>query len=141
MIDSLHERFSFMEQGIRGLRTLDKIGTVRKVTGLVIEAEGPEVSIGQVCSIHSERHDETIEAQVVGFRGELGSANGFRQHSSNTSWLQGHFQKIQMPYLVVLICLVELLMEWEDLLMGKDHYLLQIEMVSMQNRLTLWLEA
>jgi len=71
MIDSLHERFSFMEQGIRGLRTLDKIGTVRKVTGLVIEAEGPEVSIGQVCSIHSERHDETIEAQVVGFRENL----------------------------------------------------------------------
>ena len=30
---------------------LDKIGTVRKVTGLIIEAEGPEASIGQVCSI------------------------------------------------------------------------------------------
>ncbi|MEC7627675.1 MAG: EscN/YscN/HrcN family type III secretion system ATPase, partial [Verrucomicrobiota bacterium] len=68
MIDSLHERFTFMEQGVRGLRTLDKIGTVRRVTGLVIESEGPEVSIGQVCSISSERHGETIEAQVVGFR-------------------------------------------------------------------------
>ena len=68
MIDSLHERFSFMEQGVRGVRTLDKIGTVRRVTGLVIESEGPEVSIGQVCSISSERHGDTIEAQVVGFR-------------------------------------------------------------------------
>ena len=68
MIDSLHDRFSFMEQGVRGVRTLDKIGTVRRVTGLVIESEGPEVSIGQVCSISSERHGETIEAQVVGFR-------------------------------------------------------------------------
>ena len=41
MIDSLHERFTFMEQGVRGVRTLDKIGTVRRVTGLVIESEGP----------------------------------------------------------------------------------------------------
>ena len=72
MIDSLHERFTFMEQGVRGLRTLDKIGTVRRVTGLVIESEGPEVSIGQVCSISSERHGETIEAQVVGFREKVG---------------------------------------------------------------------
>ena len=39
MIDSLHERFSFMEQGVRGVRTLDKIGAVRRVTGLVIESE------------------------------------------------------------------------------------------------------
>ena len=52
---NLTRAFLFYGAGIRGLRTLDKIGTVRKVTGLVIEAEGPEVSIGQVCSIHSER--------------------------------------------------------------------------------------
>lgn len=68
MIDSLNERFSFMEKGIRRVRTLDKIGMVRKVTGLIIESEGPEVCIGQVCSIFSERHKQTVEAQVVGFR-------------------------------------------------------------------------
>lgn len=67
MIDSLHERFSFIEKGIKGARTHDKIGTVRKVTGLIIESEGPEVCIGQVCSITSDRHQETSEAQVVGF--------------------------------------------------------------------------
>lgn len=68
MIDSLHERFSLMEQGIRGVRTTDKIGTVKRVTGLIIESEGPECSIGQVCSITSDRHNQNIEAQVVGFR-------------------------------------------------------------------------
>jgi flagellum-specific ATP synthase len=68
MIDSLHERFSLMEQGIRGVRTTDKIGTVKRVTGLIIESEGPECSIGQVCSITSDRHNQSIEAQVVGFR-------------------------------------------------------------------------
>ena len=68
MIESLDERFAFMEDGIKGVRTHDKVGTVRRVTGLIIESEGPEVSIGQVCSIVSDRHKEKIEAQVVGFR-------------------------------------------------------------------------
>lgn len=68
MIESLDDRFAFMEDGIKGVRTYDKVGTVRRVTGLIIESEGPEVSIGQVCSIESDRHNEKIEAQVVGFR-------------------------------------------------------------------------
>jgi flagellum-specific ATP synthase len=68
VIDSLHERFSLIEKGVKGARTHDKIGTVRKVTGLIIESEGPEVCIGQVCSITSDRHKESTEAQVVGFQ-------------------------------------------------------------------------
>jgi len=71
MIESLDERFAFMEDGIKGVRTYDKVGTVRRVTGLIIESEGPEATIGQVCSIISDRHNEKIEAQVVGFRENL----------------------------------------------------------------------
>ena len=67
MIDSLQDRFSSIERSIGGTRTHDKIGTVRKVTGLIIESEGPEVCIGQVCSISSDRHGDSTEAQVVGF--------------------------------------------------------------------------
>ena len=63
MIESLDERFAFLENGLKGVRTYDKVGTVRRVTGLIIESEGPEVSIGQVCSIESDRHSEKIEAQ------------------------------------------------------------------------------
>ena len=63
MIESLDERFAFMEDGIKGVRTYDKVGTVRRVTGLIIESEGPEVSIGQVCSIVSDRHKEKIEVR------------------------------------------------------------------------------
>ena len=37
-----------------------------KVTGLIIESEG-QVCIGQVCSISSDRHGDSTEAQVVGF--------------------------------------------------------------------------
>ena len=38
-----------------------------KLLVLIIESEGPEVCIGQVCSISSDRHGENTEAQVVGF--------------------------------------------------------------------------
>jgi flagellum-specific ATP synthase len=68
MVNSLSERFSLLQDGVRGVRTFDKVGVVRRVTGLVIEYEGPETSIGQVCSITSDRSSETIEAQVIGFR-------------------------------------------------------------------------
>ena len=68
MVNSLSERFSFLQDGVRGVRTFDKVGVVRRVTGLVIESEGPETSIGQVCSITSDRSSEKIEAQVIGFR-------------------------------------------------------------------------
>jgi flagellum-specific ATP synthase len=57
-----------LQDGVRGVRTFDKVGVVRRVTGLVIESEGPETSIGQVCSITSDRSTEKIEAQVIGFR-------------------------------------------------------------------------
>ena len=68
MVNSLSERFSFLQDGVRGVRTFDKVGVVRRVTGLVIESEGPETSIGQVCSITSDRSSDKIEAQVIGFR-------------------------------------------------------------------------
>lgn len=68
MVNSLSERFSLLQNGVRGVRTFDKVGVVRRVTGLVIESEGPEASIGQVCSITSDRSTEKIEAQVIGFR-------------------------------------------------------------------------
>ena len=68
MVNSLSERFSLLQNGVRGVRTFDKVGVVRRVTGLVIESEGPEASIGQVCSITSDRTTEKIEAQVIGFR-------------------------------------------------------------------------
>jgi len=68
MVSSLSDRLSFLEDGIRGVRTFDKVGTVQKVTGLLIESEGPEASVGQVCSIISVKNNEKIDAQVVGFR-------------------------------------------------------------------------
>ena len=65
MVSSLSNRLSFLEEGIKGVRTFDKVGTVQKVTGLLIEFEGPEASVGQVCTIISDRNGEMIDAQVL----------------------------------------------------------------------------
>lgn len=45
-----------------------KTGRVVQVTGLIIESEGPDLALGELCSIESERNGLSIEAEVVGFR-------------------------------------------------------------------------
>ena len=39
MVNSLADRFSLLQNGVRGVRTFDKVGIVRRVIGLVIESE------------------------------------------------------------------------------------------------------
>jgi flagellum-specific ATP synthase len=68
MIDRLIENLDWMESRVNNIRAVDKIGKVRQVTGLVIESEGPEVSLGEVCHIYSTRKDLAVTAEVVGFR-------------------------------------------------------------------------
>ena len=68
MVSPFSARLNRLQEEIASTRTCDKVGMVRKVTGLIIESEGPETSVGQVCTIISERTKEKIEAQVVGFR-------------------------------------------------------------------------
>jgi flagellum-specific ATP synthase len=46
----------------------EKIGRVAQVTGLVIESEGPDVALGDVCRIQSGRDRSETLAEVVGFR-------------------------------------------------------------------------
>jgi len=54
------------------LESVDPIrikGKVVQIVGLVIEATGPAVSIGDLCYVHSSRNNEPLQAEVVGFRG------------------------------------------------------------------------
>ncbi len=48
---------------------INRLGEVVQVTGLVIESEGPQVSLGDLCQIRSERV-AGLAAEVVGFRGQ-----------------------------------------------------------------------
>ena len=53
---------------MESMSTLEKIGHVAQVTGLVIESDGPNVTLGEVCRIISRRQGTEIHAEVVGFR-------------------------------------------------------------------------
>lgn len=54
---------------VRNARLVQARGRVAKVIGLVIESEGPAVSVGEVCRIQSARGGgESTLAEVVGFR-------------------------------------------------------------------------
>jgi flagellum-specific ATP synthase len=50
--------------------TYKEIGQVTDIIGLVIEADGPPSSIGDLCYIYPRMDEEPIWAEVVGFRGE-----------------------------------------------------------------------
>jgi flagellum-specific ATP synthase len=65
-------------------------GRVARVTGLVVESDGPLSAIGDVCRIDSERTGSSTLAEVVGFRGErlllmpLGQISGIHPGSKVT---------------------------------------------------------
>ncbi len=48
--------------------TLERIGRVAEVRGLLIESDGPHARLGAVCEIRSPRHPMHVLAEVVGFR-------------------------------------------------------------------------
>lgn len=48
--------------------TITRSGKVAKVSGLIVESEGPQVSLGELCEIVSPSSDLSIHAEVVGFR-------------------------------------------------------------------------
>lgn len=53
---------------IRRTPAVERAGRVTGVTGLIVEADGPNVGLGDVCDIRSERDGSTLPAEVVGFR-------------------------------------------------------------------------
>ena len=59
---------------IPNIDTFKKFGKVNRVVGLMIESQGPESSIGDVCKIHvnsSKNGHQIILAEVVGFNNEF----------------------------------------------------------------------
>ncbi len=55
---------------VRHAPAVRRMGRVAAVTGLVIESEGPNVGLGELCLLSSERDGFEVMAEVVGFRGE-----------------------------------------------------------------------
>lgn len=55
-------------QALQSTRLTLRTGQVTRLAGLAIEANGPDVAIGEMCRIHSRHGDETVLAEVVGIR-------------------------------------------------------------------------
>lgn len=61
-------------QQISNVPTFKKYGRVSRVVGLMIESQGPESSVGDVCKIHinsPKTGASVILAEVVGFKEEV----------------------------------------------------------------------
>lgn len=54
---------------VRSIPAVRRLGRVTGVTGLIIESEGPNVGLGELCKLRSDRGEFDCLAEVVGFRG------------------------------------------------------------------------
>ena len=59
-----------MESRLEGFEPIEKHGRVQRVAGMLVESQGPDVSVGDICELKSNRKKETTMAEVVGFRDE-----------------------------------------------------------------------
>ncbi|MBO8162455.1 MAG: flagellar protein export ATPase FliI [Brevibacillus sp.] len=60
-----------LDKYLQTLKQLDPVrinGKVTQVVGLTVESQGPEAKLGEVCHILSPHNQESIAAEVVGFR-------------------------------------------------------------------------
>jgi len=64
-LDSFADR---LRDRIQLAPTVGKVGHLVQAAGLIIESDGPALSLGEVCEIRSPRHGTTLTAEVVGFR-------------------------------------------------------------------------
>jgi len=63
MVKSLN--FDSVKKRLDNANIISNFGYITRVVGLIIESQGPEVSIGELCEIRNK--DKTVKAEVVGF--------------------------------------------------------------------------
>jgi flagellum-specific ATP synthase len=55
------------ERVIENTETLQLIGRLSKVVGLVLESDGPKAPIGEICILRDEKGNDVIKSEIVGF--------------------------------------------------------------------------
>lgn len=58
-------------QRLRYMDPIKTIGSVKRAVGLVVESQGPPVSIGELCEIVGSDRKDCIPAEVIGFRDNI----------------------------------------------------------------------
>jgi len=65
MTSSLLDKYSPI---IRNTKSVRAVGRVVQVVGLVIESEGPQAPVGEVCSLRDRAGNEVCRSEIIGFR-------------------------------------------------------------------------
>jgi flagellum-specific ATP synthase len=79
--------FEAMARTIDATPRFNVLGRVKQVVGLVVESNGPQSRLGDVCLVEPEPGAPKVRAEVVGFRGgsvvlmPLGDMTGIRSGS------------------------------------------------------------
>ncbi len=68
MNSSVAPLIDVLRSQVRHVPSVQRVGTVTGVAGLIIESEGPNVGLGDLCLVRSPRTEFTVRAEVVGFR-------------------------------------------------------------------------
>lgn len=70
MIDLISAKEQWIHNRLENIEPIEKHGRVVRVTGMLVESVGPDVSIGDICELKSSRKSAVTMAEVVGFREE-----------------------------------------------------------------------
>lgn len=68
MTSSVAPLVEILRTQVRHSSSMERIGTATSVTGLIIESEGPNAGLGDLCVVRSPRTSFSVKAEVVGFR-------------------------------------------------------------------------
>ncbi len=53
---------------IHATRSVETVGRISQVVGMVLESNGPQAPIGEVCILRNRRGEEVSKSEIVGFR-------------------------------------------------------------------------
>src|SRR5271166_726373 len=68
MTDSIAPLVEILRTQVRHSASMERVGTATSVAGLIIESEGPNVGLGDLCVVRSPRTNFSVRAEIVGFR-------------------------------------------------------------------------
>jgi flagellum-specific ATP synthase len=68
MLSTVAPLVDVLRSQVRHLPAVQRVGAVTGLAGLIIESEGPNVGLGDLCLVRSPRTDFAVRAEVVGFR-------------------------------------------------------------------------
>ena len=68
MVSTVAPLVDVLRTQVRHLPPVQRVGAVTSMAGLIIESEGPNVGLGDLCMIRSPRTENSVRGEVVGFR-------------------------------------------------------------------------